>query len=253
MGAEPVRYPAAEWVPWARASARGQPAYWKGLCKPAGVVLHVMAGYATTARQWAAEGYASASWHFTVARDGAVLQHLELNDAGYHAGIPSWNPTPTWALWRGHAQNVNWYTIGIEHEGFPGEPFTAEQAAASKSLCRWLAATLGFPFERDRFPAHAEIDLLNRPNDFNTPVLREAHYHYLFDEENDMTPEQEAKLAAVYDAVVGRGNEPAGTKLLADWNANGNSLLAGYAEEQRRLAALIESSAAAANRLPKGV
>ena len=178
------RYPGAEWVPWRYTSPQGQ-TYWAGVCKPSAVVLHIMAGYATTARQWAGEAHYGASWHFTVAQDGTVMQHLELDDAGYQAGIPSTAPTPTWRLWRGHDQNVNWYTLGVEHEGFPGTPFTAEQAAASRDLCRWLASELAIPFDREHFPAHAEIDVVNRVNDFNTPELREAHYAYLFQEEDD--------------------------------------------------------------------
>jgi N-acetylmuramoyl-L-alanine amidase len=234
------RYPEAEWVPWKPVDANGRPAFWAGVCRPVAVVLHIMAGYATTARQWANEGHYGASWHFTVDRDGHVMQHLDLADAGYHAGIPASNPEPAWPLWRGHGQNVNWYTLGIEHEGFPGEPFTPKQAHASQSLCRWLTERLGIAFDRDHFPAHAEIDVLNRPNDFNTPELRGAHYLYLFPGE-DVTPEDRARLDAVYEALVGRGNELAGGKLLAEWNANGNSLLAGYAIEQQKLADLIKT------------
>ena len=186
-GAGMNRYPGAEWVPWRYTSPQGQ-TYWAGVCKPSAVVLHIMAGYATTARQWAGEAHYGASWHFTVAQDGTVMQHLELDDAGYQAGIPSTAPTPTWRLWRGHDQNVNWYTLGIEHEGFPGTPFTAQQSAASRDLCRWLANELGIAFDREHFPAHAEIDVVNRVNDFNTPELREAHYAYLFQQEDTMEP-----------------------------------------------------------------
>ena len=170
------RFPGAEWVPWQLHGEGGEPTCWPGENEPAAVVLHIMAGYAHTARDWATAGHVGASWHFTVARDGSAMQHLELSDAGWHAGIPAVAPVPPWTLWRGPGQNVNRYTIGIEHEGFPGQPFTAAQTATSIALCRWLASTLGFPFDRAHFPAHADIDIINRPNDFNTPPLREQHY-----------------------------------------------------------------------------
>lgn len=190
------RYPDGEWVPWRPQSPDGQPTYWPGVNKPIAVVLHIMVGWATTARQWATEGHYGASWHFTVARDGSVMQHLDLNDAGYQAGIPSTAPNPVWRLWRGHGENVNWYSLGIEHEGFPGEPFTDLQAAASKRLCQWLAGELGIPLDYDHFPPHAAIDVVNRVNDFNVPALRDAHYGYLFAEEDDMaTKEQIEKWA----------------------------------------------------------
>lgn len=181
MGA---RYPAAEWVPWYYNPAA--PGFYKGENSPIAVVLHRAEGYEGTIRSWAASGYSYASWHFTVTDDGRVLQHLELEDGGYQAGLARTrasgrlNPDPTWPLWRGwNGGNINKYTVGIEHTGFSGNPFTSAQAAASKALCLWLALTLGFPVARDRFPAHAEIDALDRPLDFNTPELREPFYEYL--------------------------------------------------------------------------
>jgi len=207
-----LRFPGAEWVPWQLHGPSGEPTCWPGENEPAAAVLHVMAGYAHTARDWATAGHVGASWHFTVARDGSAMQHLELSDAGWHAGIPTDAPTPPWTLWRGPGQNVNRYTIGIEHEGFPGQPFTAAQTATSIALCRWLATTLGFPSDRAHFPAHSDIDIINRPNDFNTPPLREQHYGAALaalaqapgapaqghntPTEDDMTPDQVEAIAA---------------------------------------------------------
>lgn len=182
MGA---RYPAAEWVPWAYDDA--DPSYYRGTNQPAAGVIHIMQGWIATVRTWAANGYSGASWHFSVCRDGRVLQHLELEDGGYQAGIArlrgdgSANPDPTWELWRGWGGgNINNYTIGIEHEGLTGLPFTPEQAAASIALCRWIAATCGFPFDRAHFPSHSDIALIDRPVDFNSRELREQHYALMF-------------------------------------------------------------------------
>lgn len=214
------RFPGAEWVPWQLHGPGGEPTCWPGENEPVAAVLHIMAGYAHTARDWATAGHVGASWHFTVARDGSAMQHLELSDAGWHAGIPADAPAPSWPLWRGTGQNVNRYTVGIEHEGFPGQPFTTAQAATSARLCRWLATTLAFPFERTRFPAHADIDIINRPNDFNTPPLREQHYAALFAAvaqtpvEEPMSPEQvrtiaRAEAAAAAQAAINEAFETA--------------------------------------------
>lgn len=177
------RYPGAAWVPWQKTDPIGNITYWAGENKPVAVVLHIMAGYATTAREWAQTGHVGASWHFTIGRDGSVMQHLELSDAGWHAGISPEQGTadpPVWPLWRGNGENVNRYTIGVEHEGFPGTQFTPAQAATSKALCQWLADVLDVPYEINHFPPHAAIDIVNRVNDFNTPPLRDDHYGYLF-------------------------------------------------------------------------
>lgn len=58
-------------------------------------------------------------------------------------------------------------------------------------------------------------------------------------EEEPMTPEERAKLDAVYAALSGGV-----ANVIEDWNANGNSLLLGYAAEQQKLAEHIANHAA---------
>jgi hypothetical protein len=226
------RYPNAEWLPWKYNSEYG-PTYYKGTNKPEAVVLHVMQGYLRTARTWAAQGHYGASWHFSVGVDGTVLQHLEFEDGGYHAGISVNSKTPTWPLWKGHGVNVNNYTIGIEHEGFSGDGFSPAQAASSRDLCRWLAGEMGIEFGRDRFPPHADIDIVNRPLDFAPPAQREEFYKFLFEEEELPDPRIDKLIAAL-------GGEAA----VDEWNARGNSLLAGYALEQQKLGEHLHNHAA---------
>lgn len=212
-------YPRAERVPWRETDDRGRPTFYKGRNKPAAVILHVMAGYASTARQWASAGHYGASWHFTVARDSSVMQHLDFEDGGYHAGITDVQARqfpPVWPLWKGLGQNVNTYSIGVEHEGFPGSPFTPEQQEASRELLRWLAGELGIPEpqadamvvgalgEGDRYllhyPPHAAIDRVNRVNDFNYPRLRAAFYDWLKQEETMTDEEFAERLARIAQA-----------------------------------------------------
>ncbi len=227
-----MNYPDAEQVPWLYNNG-GQAPYFRGSNRPVAVVLHVMEGWANTARQWALSGHYGASWHYTVCLDGSVMQHLRHEDGGYHAGIASPPaPEPTWTLWQGPRVNVNNYTIGIEHEGFRGNGFPPAQAAASKALCQWLAAELDFPYDREHFPPHADIDLVNRANDFAPPAMREAHYAYMF-EEDEMPDPRVDKLIA---ALTGLDGDLA-LQALDRWNVNGNSLLAGYSIEQEKLAA----------------
>lgn len=193
-----MRYPYARWLPWRDESPDGRPTYYVGSNRPVAVVLHTMQGHAGTAREWAARGHFGQSWHYTVTRTGEIYQHLEHGDGGYHAGITATQAAqhpPTWPLWRGPATNVNQYTIGIEHEGFAGDVFTGEsQRRASRDLCRWLATSLEVPLDRDHFPAHAEIDVVNRANDFDYPSAREWFYRYLL-EEPDMTRDEIAAIA----------------------------------------------------------
>ena len=206
-----------EQVPWKYESPQG-PTYYRGTCEPVAVCLHRSQGYYSTAREWAMSGYARASWHYSIDHDGSIMQHLTHADGGYHAGIAATAPTPTWSGWQGHGRNVNAYTLGVEMMGFAGDPHTPEQLAALKWLCQKLAGDCGFAYARENFPAHAEIDVVNRVNDFNTPEIREEVYKYLFEEEA-MTPAfrrlqtiawgvgevEDARLFQAYDALVAAG------------------------------------------------
>lgn len=175
--------PSVVQVPWKYISPAGEPTYYRGTNRPVAVVLHRMQGWATTAHQWALSGHYGASWHYTVSLAGDIMQHLRHEDGGYHAGIGPNAKTPTWPLWRGHGQNVNTYTIGIECEGFEGGDWPAAQLESLRWLCRKLALDLGIPYDREHFPAHAEIDVVNRVNDFDRPERRHIVYDYLFAED----------------------------------------------------------------------
>jgi len=220
-------YPNAEWVPWKYVSPAGQLTYYKGSNRPIAAVLHIAQGWASTARQRAKEGHFGASWHFTVGLDGKVMQHLDFDDGGYHAGIGPGSPVPAWSLWKGHNVNVNNYTIGIEHEGFSGDAWPDVQRDASKALCKWIAKALDVPYARAHFPPHADIDLLNRPNDFGPPAFRAQHYQFMFMEEEMPDPRLDKVIAAL-------GGEAA----IDEWNTRGNSLLLGFANDQERLGQL---------------
>src|SRR6185295_19922497 len=100
-----------------------------------GVVCHSMAGALTGALAELDRPQRRASWHFSVATDGRVLQHYDTLTIAWHCGSRPWNSK----------------LIGIEHEGgydHVDEPLTREQLAARVALVRWLAAEHGFPLIR---------------------------------------------------------------------------------------------------------
>lgn len=191
-------YPNAVPVPWRYDS--NDPPYYKDQNVPIACIIHVMQGWASTATTWANTGYSGASWHFTVRRDGVIQQHLSFSDGGYHAGIASTKPKPTWRLWRGYNQNVNRYTIGIEHEGFSGEEFPEAQLEASAKLVRWILDTIGQPIDRDHIAGHYEIDLVDRPNDPG-PTFPWDHYMELVKGDDAMTPEEKAQFKSMQEQI----------------------------------------------------
>lgn len=202
-----TRCPFAIWRPWQYPQpGTDKPTYYRALNNPEAVVLHSGQGYVGTWLAWADQGFYPKSWHYSVKLDGTIYQHLDHADGGYHAGITDAHARahpPTWPLWKGTGINVNHYTIGIEAEGFSFQsdgPLAYErpkQVAAIRKLCHWLSETLGIPYERVHFPAHAEIDIVNRAYDFAAPSRREMFYRYMF-QEDTMTPEDVRALIEEY-------------------------------------------------------
>jgi hypothetical protein len=127
-------YPKAVWDPGPFAK-QGYTAYPSPQPKE-GFVLHSMEGSFSAARGRLftaydpEDPYTWASWHFSVLKDGAVVQHYDTGAVCWHCGVPG-DPLP----WTAAVGNVA--LIGIEHEGRAGEPFTDAQAAASLELQRW--------------------------------------------------------------------------------------------------------------------
>lgn len=160
--------------------------------KPEACVIHISGGWRSTAVQWATVGHYGASWGHYICLNGDILRHLQKNQGGFHAGVSKMRgnvrrPYPTWVGFKGWEEdghpNVNVYTDSIEMEG-QGE-FTEAQKVSLKWLCQWLAQDRGYAYVRENFPPHADIDLIDRPNDFGTPTYREEIYKYLFQDEED--------------------------------------------------------------------
>lgn len=109
---------------------------WQQANSVRGVVLHSMVGPTTAALGELYKQTRKASWHFSVSKDGSVLQHYPLNVSAWHCGSETWNTK----------------LIGIEHEGGPeanpSEPLTAEQLASSVALVKWIAQQGGWKLSR---------------------------------------------------------------------------------------------------------
>lgn len=100
--------------------------------KPEAIVIHIICGSLESAKAEFADPASQLSAHYGVGRDGSVLQFVEEEDTAFHAGIVV---NPTWMGMRG-GLNPNLYTIGIEHEGQPTDPWTDAQYSASAQLSR---------------------------------------------------------------------------------------------------------------------
>ncbi|MXZ63297.1 MAG: N-acetylmuramoyl-L-alanine amidase [Chloroflexi bacterium] len=111
---------------------------------PRGVMSHVMQGWQATMIRWARERprVTKKSAHFTIGRDGRVVQHVPVRRQAWHAGRLDPGEPPRWPLLPSGA-NPNDYAIGIEHEGFSGEPWPEPQVQATILVHVWLFSELG--------------------------------------------------------------------------------------------------------------
>jgi N-acetyl-anhydromuramyl-L-alanine amidase AmpD len=75
------------------------------------------------------------SAHYSVSRTGEIHQYVDETDTAFHCGVLH---QPTWSGLKrgpdGRFINPNYYTIGVEHEGRPDDPWPDAMYAASAAL-----------------------------------------------------------------------------------------------------------------------
>lgn len=171
-------------VPQVRTSAWGGYGIPEDAMYPQAVVTHVAQGYYGGLLNIARTNDPNKSWHFSVARDGSITQHVSIWDPAYHAGIVADPQSPAAALMAQYGQNPNTWSVGIEQEGFsipPGysydylydaqHPWPAQQLASVIRIHRWVWDScqwlLDLPSERreSRILTHSMIDQRTRKQD----------------------------------------------------------------------------------------
>ena len=108
------------------------------------IVIHVTQGSWSGAINWFKDPRAEASAHYTVrSSDGFIGQSVREEDIAWHAG---WWET-------------NKHSIGIEHEGYIGNPawFTDAMYRSSARLSAYLARKYRIPIDRQHIIGHDEV------------------------------------------------------------------------------------------------
>ena len=126
--------------------------------RPEAIVVHIMAGSLKGTDLWFGNTRSGVSAHYGIGKNGEIHQYVEEEDTAFHAGTvdnPSWEGMKRLA--GGGFANPNYYTIGIEHEGFPGDVWPEAQMAASGALIADIAARWGIPLDRRHIVKHHEI------------------------------------------------------------------------------------------------
>lgn len=123
------------------------------------IVDHVTAGAFPGCLDWLKNPASQASAHYIITKSGRIIQLVREGDKAWHAGSVN---KPNWTLYDG--TNPNLYTLGIEHEGQPGEALTEAQYQATLFLHKELTAKYSIPIDTDHIIGHYRIDSVNRPN-----------------------------------------------------------------------------------------
>ena len=144
-----------------------------GTMKPIAVLNHVMQGYQQTMITWAAEKTGRVSAHFTIGRDGRIVQHVGIFDPAWHAGRVE---APTWPHYQG--TNPNFYTVGVEHEGFSAvpmytyddiydeyNPWPTAMTDASIRVHQWIVEQTGIVPSVETIIGHNETATRSRADD----------------------------------------------------------------------------------------
>jgi len=112
-----------------------------------GIVMHSLEGSVEAGLQLLSDPEILESWHFTIALDGRVLQHVDTSEIAWHAGSYRWNKT----------------TLGVEAEGEEGQMLTPQQKQATTRLAAWIFRQhhLGQPQRRVNLWEHRELALVD--------------------------------------------------------------------------------------------
>jgi len=122
---------------------------------PLAIVIHIMEGSLQGTDAWFRNPKAAVSAHYGVGKTGTIHQYVEESDTAFHAGKAA---DPKAQLVKDRpGVNPNYYTVGIEHEGFADTDWTDAMYAASSTLIRDIADRWAIPLERACVLAHREI------------------------------------------------------------------------------------------------
>src|SRR5581483_5717053 len=93
------------------------------------------------------------SAHYAIGVDGTVHQYVDEDNTAFHAGVVV---NPTWTAIQ-PGQNPNFYTVGIELAGDPGEAITDAQYDAAAELIAEIAPRYQIAMDADHVILHSEI------------------------------------------------------------------------------------------------
>ncbi len=126
---------------------------------PIAIVIHIMEGTLGGTDSWFKNPESRVSAHYGIGLSGEIHRYVQEQDSAWHAGRVD---GPRWALIKrdttgGKYINPNYYTIGIEHEGYKDSEWTGALYASSAELIADIAARWEIPIDSEHIIGHREI------------------------------------------------------------------------------------------------
>ncbi len=130
--------------------------------KPEAIVIHIGEGSLRSIDMQFNDPNASVSAHYCVSKSGDIHQYVDEKDVAFHAGNidkPAWSGLKPGST-PGTFINPNFYTIGIEHEGFADDQWPDTQLATSAALVGEIARRWNIPLDENHVIRHHQIRFL---------------------------------------------------------------------------------------------
>jgi len=127
--------------------------------KPEAIVIHIGEGSLRSIDQQFNDPNSHVSAHYCVSKTGNIHQYVHEIDTAFHAGTVD---RPSWPLIKpgrtpGSIINPNFYTIGIEHEGFADDQWPEAQIDTSAALVAEIAQRWQIPLDESHVIRHHQI------------------------------------------------------------------------------------------------
>lgn len=149
--------------------------------KPDIIASHITEGSYNGAISWLCNPESSASAHFVISKTGIITQLVDIRYAAWINGTrlkkeekgSGWYGDAKLQLVRDRKTNANFYSVGIEHEGFYGQTrgkLTDAQFAATVWLHKYIIAEVkriygtDILIDREHIVGHYQIDPIRKPN-----------------------------------------------------------------------------------------
>lgn len=145
------------------------------------IVSHITEGNYSGAIDWLCNPVSEASAHFVVSKKGIITQLVDITESAWINGTrlkkedkgPGWYGDSLLKIVRDRKTNANFYSVGIEHEGFYKDEkgrLTEEQFKATVWLHKYIIEEIkkiygtDIMVDRDHIVGHYQIDPIRKPN-----------------------------------------------------------------------------------------